>query len=366
LHAVDFFRTPRLPRLPAGSEEINGVQVRRFPVASRISRLLRLPQSLAYFLGLPGNQYLRAWVSGPIVPGLAAAIRSHPCDLVAASSFPLLHMFTTLKAAHAVGKPCILLGGLHPDDRWGYDRLMIYRAIQKADRYVANTNFEAEYVIRRGADPQRVVTIGLGVDPALFAGFDSVEAKAHLGMQDQPVVGFIGQLGGHKGVDTLLRAMPLVWEMFPDVQLLVAGARTQFASELERLLRRYSPEQRKQVVWIENFPEAQKPRLFAAVDAFVYPSGYESFGIAFLEAWSAGIPVVGCRRGAIPAVVDAGRDGLLVPYNHPPLLAEAILLLLRNPAWAQALGQAGRQKVLARFSWEKVAAAFREVYQSVL
>jgi glycosyltransferase involved in cell wall biosynthesis len=243
---------------------------------------------------------------------------------------------------------------------------MIYRAIQKADRYVAYTDFEAEYLLRRGADPQRVATIGLGVDPALFAGFDSVEAKAHLGMQDQPVVGFIGQLGGHKGVDTLLRAMPLVWEMFPGVQLLVAGARTQFASELERLLRRYSPEQRKQVVWIENFPEAQKPRLFAAVDAFVYPSGYESFGIAFLEAWSAGIPVVGCRRGAIPAVVDAGRDGLLVPYNHPPLLAEAILLLLRNPAWAQALGQAGRQKVLARFSWEKVAAAFREVYQSVL
>jgi len=185
-------------------------------------------------------------------------------------------------------------------------------------------------------------------------------------MKDQPVVGFIGQLGGHKGVDTLLRAMPLVWDIFPHVQLLVAGARTGFASELERLLRRYSPEQRKQVVWVENFPEKQKPGLFAAVDAFVYPSGYESFGIAFLEAWSAGKPVVGCQRGAIPAVVDAGRNGLLVPYNHPPLLAEAILLLLRNPDWAQALGHAGRQKVLARFTWEKVAAAYREAYQSVL
>jgi glycosyltransferase involved in cell wall biosynthesis len=364
--SAEAFRDPRLPRMPVGSEEINGVQVRRFPVANRLSRLLRWPQSLAYFFDLPGNQYLRAWMGGPILPGLSAAICHHSCEVVAAASFPLLHMFTALKAAHKVGKPCVLLGGLHPDDRWGYDRPMIYRAIQQADGYIAYTDFEASYVIRRGANPLKISTIGMGVHPVLFDNIDSTEAKARLGISDRPVVGYIGQLGGHKGVDTLLRAMLVVWDGFPDVTLLIAGARTQFAPELDRLLRRYTPEQRRQVVWLENFPEAQKPCLFAAVDCFVYPSGYESFGIAFLEAWSAGKPVISCRRGAIPSVVDAGKNGLLVPYQHPSLLAEAILLMLRNPTWARALGLAGREKVLANHTWEKITTRIRKTYQSVL
>ncbi len=64
------FFTPSSPRMPVGWDEIKGVKVRRFPVSSRISQFLRFPQSVAYNLGLPGNQYLRAWASGPIIPEL--------------------------------------------------------------------------------------------------------------------------------------------------------------------------------------------------------------------------------------------------------------------------------------------------------
>ena len=46
----------------------------------------------------------------------------------------------------------------------------------------------------------------------------------------------------------------------------------------------------------------------AALDVFAYPSGYESFGIAFVEAWAAGKPVVGCLRGAVPSLVSDGAD----------------------------------------------------------
>ena len=100
--------------------------------------------------------------------------------------------------------------------------------------YIAYTQFEADYVHppRRGPRPRPV--IGAGVDPAQFRAAPA-DAPARLGLDDGPVVGFIGQIGGHKGVDTLLYAMPEVWESHPDAWLLIAGARSGFFPEVERL-----------------------------------------------------------------------------------------------------------------------------------
>jgi len=362
-YSGEAFFTPRLPRLPLGSEEINGVRVRRFPVRSRVSQIFRILQTIPYTFRLPGNQYLRALASGPVVPGLVAAIREHDADVIAASSFPLLHMFAALRAAQETDRPCILIGGLHPQDQWGFERPMIYQAIQQAARYVAYTEFEARYVIERGALPERVATIGVGVDPRPFENLSTCEAKKRLGMDpDKPVIGFIGQIGGAKGVDTVVRAMPYVWENFPEAQLFIAGARTLFADYLEGLIKRLPLEDRAKIVLRYNFSHDEKPWLFAATDVFAYPSGYESFGIAFLEAWSCQKPVIGCQRGAVPWVVDAGRDGLLVEFQNDKSLAEAIILLLANHQWSSALGRAGYEKVKSGYTWSKISRRFRDQY----
>jgi glycogen synthase len=360
------FFNPHLPRMPIGPEEINGVKICRFPVNSRVSQCLRLPQAVAYRLRLPFNEQLRTIAGGPIIRDLSQTISQFPFDIVAASSFPLLHMFTALRSANLSGRPCVFYGGLHPDDKWGYQRQMIYQAIQDAQAYVAYTHFEAQYVMRRGASPDRVAVIGLGVDPEPFAQVAPTEAKRRLGVEDKPLVGYIGQLGGHKGVDTLAQAMPLVWQVIPDAHLLIAGARTMFIADVERMMGAWPEADRRKVIWHYNFAHEEKPSLFAAVDVFAYPSGYESFGIAFLEAWSARKPVIGCRRGAVPWVIRAGHDGLLVKYQDENGLAEAIITLLRNPRWAAALGEAGYQKVLASHTWSEVARRCREVYVETL
>lgn len=360
-----FFK-PHLPRLPIGWETINGVRVRRFPVHSRVSQLLRIPQALAYRLNAPGNQYLRALSGGPIIPGLSRAIAEFPADVIAASSFPLLHMFAARRGAQAGHRPCVLIGGLHPQDAWGFQRPMIYHTIQQASRYIAYTEFEADYVVSRGARPDHVAVVGVGVDPEPFQQTSPVEAKQRLGLGEGPVIGFIGQVSAAKGVDTLLEAMPLIWEVFPEAQLLVAGVRTLFAQYMENSFLPPLKSQSHKVSLHYNFPEAEKPWLFAAVDVFAYPSGYESFGIAFLEAWASGKPVIGCRRGAVPCVVQAGQDGLLVDYQDAKMLAEAIIQLLSNRQWARALGEAGRQKVLARYTWPQIARRFRDVYLAAL
>ncbi len=112
-HSGEAFYDPTRPRMATGWENIAGVAIRRFPVRARISRLFKRPQWYAFRLRLPFNQYLRALAQGPIVPGLQRAMRECETDLIAASSFPLRHMFKSLRAAEDRGLPCVFIGGLH-------------------------------------------------------------------------------------------------------------------------------------------------------------------------------------------------------------------------------------------------------------
>jgi glycosyltransferase involved in cell wall biosynthesis len=358
----DAFYSPSLPSLPSGWSTVNGVRIQRFPVRRRISQALRGPQALAYRLRLPYNERLRALAQGPIIKGLREAIASSPADVIAAASFPLLHMFDALAAARASHRPCVLIGCLHPQDAWGFQRQMIYDAIRAADAYIALTQYEADYVVSRGARPERVHVAGVGIDAAPYADVTSDEAKWRLGFDRRPVVGFIGQLAKHKGLDTLLRAMPQVWRFEPDVNLLIAGGRTLFAAEVERTLAEWPIEFRRRCHLDLGFREEKKPWLFGAVDMLACPSGFESFGITSIEAWAAGKPVIGARAGAVPSVIAEGVDGLLVDYQDHYALAGAILDLLHDPARAAAMGAAGRAKVKERYTWERIAGTFRTVY----
>jgi glycosyltransferase involved in cell wall biosynthesis len=360
------FVNPFTPRLPAGWEQINGVRVRRFRVINQLGPVLKLLQAASYRLGLPYNQYIRTIYSGPLIPGLGGEIRRHPADLIVAASFPLLHMYVALKAARQGNKPAVLIGCLHPEDRWGFQRAMIYDAIRQADGYLALTDYEARHLAAQGTAAERVKVVGGGVDPEPFLEFTSEEAKRRLGLGGQRVIGYIGQLVHHKGVDTLLRAMPVIWSKNPEVHLLVAGSRTSYDRQLQEIIDGWLPGYRQNLHFFYNFEQKDKGLLYSALDLFVYPSRYESFGIAFLEAWAAGKPVVGCRAGAIPSVVKSGEDGLLVEPQNAGQLAEAVLSLIQSPEAACRMGESGRQKVLSSFTWPVVARRYREAYQDTI
>jgi glycosyltransferase involved in cell wall biosynthesis len=363
---AEAFPRPSHPRLARGCETVRGVEVRRFAVVRAFGPWLHPVQRVAYRLRLPLNDHLRTWYAGPIIPGLTRAIARHGADVVAATSFPLRHMYQALRGAARAGRPCVLIGGIHPEDRWGFDRPMIHRAIRRAGRYVAYTALEARHVVAHGAAPERVDVIGVGVDAEDFANVDAQPLRRELAIDGAPVVGFVGQLGGHKGISYLLEAMPAVWARRPDVRLLIAGASTVYAERLQPMVARLPSEARAKVIVHLDFAEHEKRHLFALLDVLAYPSEYESFGLSFLEAWAAGKPVIGCRRGAVTEVVHDGHDGLLVPYADPRALAEALLALIDDPARARALGEAGRRRVRARHTWRAVAARFRQTYLDAL
>jgi glycosyltransferase involved in cell wall biosynthesis len=239
---------------------------------------------------------------------------------------------------------------------------MIYRAIRRADAYVALTEFERDHVIGHGIDGHRVTVIGAGVDAQTLATGDRRRVRGRYAWGDAPVVGLIARQSPLKRIDTLLRAMPHVWAAHPSTRLLMAGARTSYSPQIEEMVAALPPEHRLKVASIGDFPDEDKPDILAACDIIAHPSGNESFGIVFVEAWAAGKPVVGARVGAIPSVIDEGKDGLLFEYLDAQDLARSIARLLQEPSTREALGQAGREKVLERYTWEEVTDRLRSVY----
>jgi glycosyltransferase involved in cell wall biosynthesis len=98
---------------------------------------------------------------------------------------------------------------------------------------------------------------------------------------------------------------------------------------------------------------------------FCLPSEQEGFGIVFLEAMAAGLPVVSTTAAAIPEVIPDGQAGLLVPPRDPEALAEALLRLLGDPELQNRCRAFGRQHV-RQFSWDRVADRFLEVVAPLL
>jgi glycosyltransferase involved in cell wall biosynthesis len=357
------FREPGRPTMRAGEELRAGVRVRRHRADPRLAPKLQRAQRLAFRLRLPGNGALRTVYDGPLAPGMLRDAAREPADVIAATAFPLLHMQFAVAAARARRVPSVLLGALHPDDRWGFDRAPIRRAIGLADAYVAYTDFEREHVERMGFASERIHVIPPGVEAAAVEGGDGPALREEVGVPPgAPLVGFVGQLGGHKGVDDLVAAMRLVWQHEPDAFLLIAGARTPYLPTIEKAVRLLPARRRDRVRFLLDFDQARKRDVLAALDVFASPSGYESFGLTFVEAWAAGLPVVGCRSGAIPTVVEHGRDGLLVGYKTVPELAGAIVELLDDEPFRRGLADAGRAKALERYDWERSTGLLEALY----
>ena len=118
------------PAMKPGTERLNGVTLRRFPVFNRFGQLRLLIARVGHKLRLPGEDWARGLYFGPLVPGLTTAVATSGADVVMASAFPLLHMHNALAGGKRAGMPVVLFGALHPADPWCFDRKMIFQAIE--------------------------------------------------------------------------------------------------------------------------------------------------------------------------------------------------------------------------------------------
>ena len=219
---------------------------------------------------------------------------------------------------------------------------------RQARRIVAVSRFVAASVLASGLTAEQVEVVYDGV----------LLPPAGERPPGPPRIGCVGYLLPEKGQEALVRAMPLVREKYSHCSLVLAGdgpCRTR----LERLALELGLGPAVEFAGlVENVPE-----LYRALDVFLFPSLAEPLGSSLLAAMSHSLPVVAVARGAVPEVVEDGRNGLLVASPDPAAIAAAVVRLLDDPALAARLGAAARETIEQRFTAQRMVEATLDLYQ---
>lgn len=153
----------------------------------------------------------------------------------------------------------------------------------------------------------------------------------------------------NKGIAHVLEALPELRRQFPDLQYVIVGDGDDRPG-LEQRARQL--DLGNSVVFTGHVAQEEMVRRYAACDVFVLPSNQEGFGIVFLEAMAHSKPVVAARAGGAPEVVVEGETGLLVEHGNRAALVAALRSLLADRERRRQLGEAGRRRLEANFTFE--------------
>jgi glycosyltransferase involved in cell wall biosynthesis len=240
--------------------------------------------------------------------------------------------------------------------------LAIERALALAtNRIIAIGDGQRDEIASFGVAPlNKLVTIRLGLDLGQFLDAERSrgQLRTELGLDtDTPVVGIVARLVPIKAPEMFLRAAAQILAAEPRTRFLIIGDGER-RQELEALSADLGlTDTLRFLGWRRDMP-----RVYADLDVVALTSLNEGSPVVLIEALAAARPVVSTAVGGVPEVVVHGTTGLTVPVSDVSALAEAILSLLRDPARAERLGQAGRLHVYPRYDSSRLVDDVRQLY----
>lgn len=361
------------PHAPGAAlqEELEGVSVSRFRYWAAGG------ETLAYGGGALFN--LQGSLTNKVkLPGFVAAQYAAVQQALARRSYDIVHAHWLLPqgwvASRLPGRTRTgVVATVHGSDVFGLQnpvlRTFKRSALRRADAVTVNSSATAAAVrdIAPHAPAPRLIPMGIDVDrradEACVSAF-----RARFRRPGGPLLAFVGRLVDWKGVDDLIRALPLLQEKLPAATLCIAGDGN-LRAELEHLAGELGLRDRV------HFLGWQDPETVAALqhaaDVNVVPSrtaadgSREAQGLTVVEAMLAGQPLVATDSGGVPDAVQSGVTGLLVPERAPHRIAAAVQTLIADPDRAAAMAARARASALSRYSWTGTAGAFVDLFEHV-
>lgn len=333
------------------------------PVAEVTQYLDEFSQAVQQFAAEEGTSYdlihSHYWLSGLVAGKLKEAW----------NGIPIVHMFHTL--GRMKNRIATADRELAPPERIEGEQ----QVIEIADRIVTATPAEqAQLHWLYGNRSGKEVVVSPGVDLERFKPIPKEAAKAQVGIpvNDRSIL-FVGRIEPLKGVDTLLQAMALIQERYPeaieDVDVTIIGGDPWANDPDLEMARLQAMRQQLGIHDIVTFMGARDqnelPNYYSAAEMVVMPSHYESFGMVALEAMATGTPVIASEVGGLAFLVRDGENGFHVPSRDPEALAGRIYELLTNETCRIRLGQNAREYA-KRYAWSDIAERMLAVYGDLL
>jgi len=281
---------------------------------------------------------------------------------------------------------------LHMECEWlsQLDVSMIEGRLKKTDLIIGCSDYITRKVrLRFPQFADRCQTVYNGVDPNDFSDIGRPTER-----NGEERILFLGRVSPEKGVHFLLDAFREVVARYPQAQLDIVGSIGSVPFDfvvalsdddhvsslasfyqgkirrtdhyMDHLRKQLSPAEWKQVNLLGSVPHSGVADHYRNADVFVFTSVWdEPFGIPMIEAMACGVPVVAARGGAVPEIVEDGETGLLVERGDAADLAEGILRLLGDHDLRDSMGQAGRERVLGHFTWDRIAESLLNEYENL-
>ena len=273
---------------------------------------------------------------------------------------------------HALTKP--LLYTIHATE-FGRNQ-GIYNEIQRyindlewyatfeAWRVIVCSNFMKQEVKNLFQLPDdKVLEIANGVNEENYRADYSKAFRQNYASPDEQIILYVGRIVREKGIQVLIQSIPEILQRNPASKFVIAG-KGPYLDSLKAQADYLGISNR---VYFTGFiSDEERNKLYRCADLAVFPSLYEPFGIVALEAMATMTPVIVSAVGGLVEFVEDGENGLTVPPNDPPRLAQAILQLLNKQNTARRLANNGYRLVKEKYSWKQIARKTVKVYQEVL
>lgn len=235
--------------------------------------------------------------------------------------------------------------------QWAYDR-----ACYSARERIVHAPQVKELLLQRLGIPRTTVH----VIPHVLIG-DHTASVGEDPLDRDPLVLFFGKIWKYKGLEYLIRAEPLITSKIPQAKIIIAGVGENFDR-----YRRMMVHPSQFIIRNEYVCDEERAELFRRAMVVVLPYIEASQSGVIPIAYRFGKPVVATTVGGLPAMVDHGQTGYLVPPHDESALAEAIIFLLQNDEMRRQFGENGRRKVNVECAPEVVGHETRIVYHRAL
>lgn len=240
---------------------------------------------------------------------------------------------------------------------------MEMNALRKADGLTAPSSFQAQEISRELRWKNGITVIPNPIDPWML---EQALCQTPNGDDNEDIVLYTGRIQYSKGPLILLEAVPMITSRCPRARFVLAGARHTSINDSTLDQKLNIHDVARHVSMPGHVPWRELVNWYRKAKIFVMPSYYETCGISVIEAMAFGLPVVASRAGGLTEVVEDGVTGILVPPGDSKGLAEAVRHLLREPELRRRMGQAGRERVLAKFTIDGVVSQTLAVYRTLV
>ncbi len=253
--------------------------------------------------------------------------------------------------------------GLKGANSYTIDGLEWWSTFEASKVIVTSESMRREVIDHFKLPPEKVSKIPNGIELEKFnLDFDRESFRSKYVSGNERMILFVGRLTPQKGVEYLIKALPMILQRHPEAKLVIVGDGW-MKDDLKRIA--HSVGRSEKIYFTGFLPEWDLVRILLSADVLVVPSVYEPFGIVALEGMAAGVPVVASNVDGLSEVIHHGINGILTYPADSRSIAWGVDRVLSDQNYAKYLVENAKREVSRKYSWDAIARETIKVYEEV-